>query len=80
MDQVYILIGSFYSAETANFLKKRISKDIPDFDINKLKIKNKNNKETLVISGPYNSINSVKNDYIQLKTFGFEELDVFLNE
>ena len=80
MDQVYILIGSFYSAETANFLKKRISKDIPDFDINKLKIKNKNNKETLVISGPYSSINSVKNDYIQLKTFGFEELDVFLNE
>ena len=40
----------------------------------------KNNKETLVISGPYKSINSLKNDYILLKNFGFEELDIFLNE
>ena len=40
----------------------------------------KNDKETLVISGPYNSINSVKNDYILLKTFGFEELDIYFNE
>ena len=39
-----------------------------------------NIKENLVISGPYNSINSVKNDYILLKTFGFEELDIFYNE
>ena len=38
------------------------------------------NKENLVISGPYNSVNSVKNDYILLKTFGFEELDIFFNE
>ena len=53
---------------------------MPEFDIKKLKIKKVNNKETQVISGPYNSINSVKNDYILLKTFGFEELDIFFNE
>ncbi len=79
-DQVFIHLGSFYSVKTANFLKQRISKDLPDFDINKLKINKRNNKQTLVISGPYNSINSVKNDYIKLKSFGFEELDIFLNE
>ena len=80
IDQIYIHLGSFYSTDTANFLKERINKDVPEFNINKLLIKRKNNKETLVISGPYNSINSVKNDYILLKTFGFEELNIFFNE
>jgi len=79
-EQIYILLGSFYSINTANFLKQRITKDVPEFDINKLKIKKNNINENLVISGPYNSINSVKNDYILLKTFGFEELDIFFNE
>ncbi len=79
-EQIYILLGSFYSIDTANFLKQRIVKDVPEYNINKLKIKKNNNKENLVISGPYNSINSMKNDYILLKTFGFEELDIYLNE
>ena len=79
-EQIYILLGTFYSIDTANFLKQRITKDVPEFNINKIKIKKNNIKENLVISGPYNSINSVKNDYILLKTFGFEELDIFFNE
>ena len=33
-----ILIASFYSEETAQFLKKRIIKEIPDIDVQKLKI------------------------------------------
>ena len=80
LKQIYILLGSFYSIDTAKFLKNRITKDVPEFNINKLKIKKNNIKENLVISGPYKSINSVKNDYILLKTFGFEELDIFFNE
>ena len=79
-DQIYILIGSFYSIETANFLKQRIKVDVPDFNFKKLRIKKINNKETQVISGPYISVNSLKNDYIKLKSFGFEELDIFYNE
>ena len=79
-EQIYILLGSFYSIDAANFLKQRITMDVPEFNINKIKIKKNNIKENLVISGPYNSINSVKNDYILLKTFGFEELDIFYNE
>ena len=79
-DQIFIHLGSFYSIDTAKFLRQRIIKDVPNFNIKKLMIERKNDKETLVISGPYNSINSVKNDYILLKTFGFEELDIYFNE
>ena len=40
-DQIYIIIASFYSKDTAEFLKKRINKEIPTYDTNKLKIKKK---------------------------------------
>ena len=79
-ENIYILIGSFFSIDTALFLKDRIIKDVPDLDSNKLIIKKINNKKTQVISGPYTSVNLVKNDYIKLKSFGFEELDIFTNE
>ena len=79
-DQIYIHISTFYSLKTANFLKKRISEELVNLDSNKIKIKKINNKETQVISGPYSSVNSLKNDYIKLKSFGFEELDIFINE
>tara|TARA_Y100000591_G_C21588104_1_gene571730 strand:+ start:32 stop:769 length:738 start_codon:yes stop_codon:yes gene_type:complete len=71
-----ILIGTFYRHETANFLKKRIIKEIPEYDAKKLQIRKKSNKQTDLISGPYNTINFMKNDYILLKKFGFEELDI----
>ena len=62
------------------FLKKRITSEIANFEDKKLKIKKITNKETQVISGPYTSINLLKNDYIKLKNFGFEELDIFIND
>ena len=79
-NKIFILIASFYSADAANFLKQRIVKEVSDFDINKLKIKQISNKETHVISGPYTSVNLLKNDYIKLKNFGFEELDIYIND
>tara|TARA_E500000178_G_scaffold307233_1_gene320016 strand:- start:202 stop:939 length:738 start_codon:yes stop_codon:yes gene_type:complete len=79
-NKIFIHIASFYSADTANFLKQRIIKELSDFDINKLKIKQVSKKKTHVISGPYTSVNLLKNDYIKLKTFGFEELDIYTNE
>tara|TARA_B100001063_G_C16613934_1_gene477192 strand:+ start:71 stop:805 length:735 start_codon:yes stop_codon:yes gene_type:complete len=79
-DDIYIHIGTFYSIDTARFLIERIIKDVSKFDNKKLKIKKINTKETEVISGPYSSVNLLKNDYIKLKDFGFEELDVFINE
>ena len=79
-NEIFILIGNFYSEETAKFLKNRIIQDIPQLDPKKIKIKKINNKKTQVISGPYTTVNLVKNDYIKLKTFGFEELNIFTNE
>ena len=79
-DQFYILIGTFYSNETAKFLKKRITKEIPEYDTRKLIIRKKTNKEINLFSGPYKTINLMKNDYIILKEFGFEELDITINE
>ena len=79
-NEIYILVGNFYSMETANFLRDRIIKEVPEIETKKLKIKKINEKETQIISGPYKSVNLLKNDYIKLKKFGFEELDVFTNE
>ena len=80
VDKIFIKIATFYSMDTAKFLRQRINKEIYDYDNKKLKIKKINNKETHVISGPYTSVNSLKNDYIKLKNFGFEQLDIFINE
>ena len=79
-EKIFIHIATFYSNETAKILKERIIKDLPNLDTKKLKIKKINNKETQVISGPYNSVNLLKNDYSILKSFGFEELDIYTNE
>ena len=79
-DNVYILVASFYTNEAAYLLRKRIINELPNYDIKKISIKKKTNKEFEVLSGPYKSINLLKNDYIDLKIFGFEELDIFINE
>ena len=80
VDKIFILIASFYSIETAKFLSQRIIKELPNLNNKKPKIKKINNKETQVILGPYTSVNLLKNDYIKLINYGFEELDVFINE
>ena len=79
-DQFIILIGSFYREDTAVFLKQRINKEIPEFDTNKLKIIKKSNKKINLVSGPYTTIDTMKNDYFKLKKFGFEDLDISTNE
>ncbi len=79
-DKLFVLIASFYSIDTAKFLKQRIIKEVKDLDTKKLKIKKINSKETQVILGPYNSVNLLKNDYIKLQNFGFEDLNVFIDE
>ena len=80
IQSIYILVASFYTNEAASILKKRIIKKIPNYDVKKLRINKRSNKEFEVISGPYKSINLLKNDYIVIKNFGFEELDIFVNE
>ena len=75
-----IIIAHFYSSDSALFLKQRIIKEMPNFNNKKILIRKKKKNSFHLISGPYNTVNSLKNDYIILKRNGFEELDVELNE
>ena len=79
-DKFYIIIAEFYSKDSANLLKKRITQELRNFDTKKLYINSKKSNKITLLSGPYTSINLMKNDYIQLKNFGFEELDISINE
>ena len=79
-DKIFIIIAEFYSENSALLLKKRITKELKNFDGKKLNIKTNKTNKTSLFAGPYNSINLMKNDYIQLKNFGFEELDISINE
>ena len=79
-DNLYILIGEFYSKNSAISLKNRIAQELTNFNNKKLFIKSIKSNKTALLAGPYNSINLMKNDYIQLKSFGFEELDISINE
>ncbi len=79
-DEFYIIIAEFYSKNSANLLKKRITQELINFNTKKLYINSKKSNKITLLSGPYNSINLMKNDYIQLKNFGFEELDISINE
>ena len=79
-EEIFILVASFYSLEAAKFLEQRIINEVINLDIKKLRIKKINSKERQVILGPYNSVNLLKNDYIKLQNFGFEELNIFINE
>ena len=78
--KIYIQIASFYSKDSAIYSKERILSEIPNYDKNKLKIVQKSNRKINLFSGPYNSINSVKNDYNKLMNFGFEDLDITINK
>ena len=80
IEKIYIIIGDFYSKNSAILLKKRIAKELSNFNSKKLYLKSKKSNKITLLSGPYNSINLMKNDYIQLKNFGFEELDISINE
>ena len=79
-DRFYIIIAEFYSKNSAFLLKKRITQELTNFNSKKLYIKSKKSNKISLLSGPYNSINLMKNDYIQLKNSGFEELDISINE
>ena len=79
-DKFYIIIAEFYSKNSASLLKKRITQELTSFNSKKLYIRSKKSNKITLLSGPYSSINLMKNDYIQLKNFGFEELDISINE
>ena len=76
----HIIIAEFYSYNSAAYLKERINTEMKNFSVNKLAIKKMQKNNFQLISGPYNTVNLLKNDYIILKKNGFEELEIKLNE
>ena len=69
-----IIIGSFYDKKWANSLiellvNENIKKGL--FKVNKL-----SNNNYQLLTGPYTSINSLKNDYFKLNKYGFDNLDI----
>jgi len=73
-----IIIGDFYSKESIDALigllaNENIKKEV--FKVKKLK----KNKYQLT-SGPYSSINTLKNDYFKLNKYGFNNLDLKQND
>ena len=70
----YILIGEFYSKQSANSLKNILIKKNIKKDLLIVKKLGKNRYE--LSSGPYRSINTLKNDHFKLNKYGFEDLDI----
>jgi len=74
----YILIGEFYSKESAKKLKNNLLDKYIKKELLKVKKLGKNRFE--LSAGPYLSINTLKTDYFALNKYGFEDLDIKQND
>ena len=79
-NKFFVLIGSFYSIESAKLLKNKLFTELSNFDEKNIFIRKKGKNKYELFSGPYSTVNSLKNDYTTLKQYGFEELEVKLND
>ena len=75
-----IVLGNFYSLESANLLKKRIKTESELLKNKKISIVKKNKHNFEVFLGPYKTIKKIKNDYIALKQIDFDDVDVKIYE
>jgi len=72
----YIInIADFYFFEYAESLKKRF---IEEGNLTNIKIKKLSKNKFKVYSGPYDSFQSMKETYLGLNSFGFDNLDVIV--
>ena len=78
--QFVIILGNFYSLESAKLLKKRVKTDSELLKNKKISIIKKNKHNFEVFLGPYKTIKMIKNDYIALKKINFDEVDVKIYE
>lgn len=71
-----IVLGNFYSLNSAKNLRKRLLNETSSFTNKKISIIKKKEHNYEVFLGPYSAINMIKNDYIALQQIDFEEIDV----
>ena len=75
-----ILVAEFYNLSSAEMLKKRLNTILVKFNYHLIYINKKDNKSYELLMGPYNTINKLKNDYIELSDSNFEDLDIKIND
>ena len=75
-----IILGNFYSLESAKLLKKRVKSESDLLKNKKITILKKNKHNFEVFLGPYKTIKTMKNDYIALKLINFDEVDIKIYE
>ena len=75
-----IILGNFYSLESAKLLKKRVKTESTLLKNKKISIQKKNKHNYEVFLGPYKTIKMIKNDYIALKQINFDEVDIKIYE
>ena len=69
-----IIIGEFYSKESAYHLKSRLEKNHVEKEV--LKVKKLGKNKFQLSAGPYTTIITLKNAYFQLNKYGFDNLDI----
>ena len=75
-----IILGNFYSQESAKLLIKRVKTESLSLRNKKISIEKKNKHNFEVFLGPYKTIKMIKNDYIALKQINFDEVDIKIYE
>ena len=75
-----IILGNFYSQESAKLLIKRVKTESLSLRNKKISIDKKNKHNFEVFLGPYKTIKMIKNDYIALKQINFDEVDIKIHE
>ena len=73
-----IIVGVFYSEKSATNLKNNLSNNYIKKELLKVRKMGKNRFE--LSTGPYFSINTLKNAYFALNKYGFDNLDVKQND
>ena len=75
-----IILGNFYSQESAKLLIKRVKTESLSLRNKKISVEKKNKHNFEVFLGPYKTIKTIKNDYIALKQINFDEVDIKIHE
>ena len=73
-----IIVGDFYSGESAKNLKDTLEHKYVKKGA--LKVKKVGKNKFRLSAGPYHSINTLKKRYFELNKYGFEDLDIKQND
>jgi len=73
-----IIVGEFYSQDSAMELKNILEKNYVKKGV--LKVEKLGKNKFTLLAGPYTSINTLKSRYFELNKYGFEYLDIKQND